>query len=151
MSFSSYSYSQIQQAESPFVVYESPYGGETVNIGEWIYGSFVGQERPELDPLYTKCSGQVLNWLFSSGNITFNFNSKQLTMVEFLELNDTEIYDSFHTGQNIHTTMDGTFQDAGVDVTQESEYIWVLRFVDINGKTSGTIDVWFQIYLHTYH
>ncbi len=148
-SFASYGYTHARQEESLIVAYESPVGGESVNIGEWIYGSFIGEERSQTEPLYPTLSGRVIDLYGSQVNVTINFAVSQMTMTEFHDLNETELKDTFHYGTSTQGSMTGRFTGIGKDVYQESEYVWILRIVDANGRTSGPVNIWFQIVLAT--
>ncbi|MGY5880021.1 MAG: hypothetical protein RTV31_07205, partial [Candidatus Thorarchaeota archaeon] len=125
----------------------SPFGGETVNIGEWMHGSFIGEERSQIAPLYPHCIGQILGLPIGMHNISLNYGAQQMSILDFQALNETEIEDAFNTGRGTYINTDASFISCGSDVYQESEYVWILRITAVNGQTSGSINIWLQIIL----
>lgn len=147
ISAASYGYVQVHPDVSQSVVYESPFGGETVNIGEWMHGSFIGEERSQTAPLYPHCIGQILGLPIGMHNISLNYGAQQMSILDFQALNETEIEDAFNTGRGTYINTDASFMSCGSDVYQESEYVWILRITAVNGQTSGSINIWLQIIL----
>jgi hypothetical protein len=146
-----FGYIQVQRGELTQVVYESPSEGESVAIGDWLYGSFTG-----IDPtsssitLYVTCQGRILDWSGGSGYVYFTFEHRDMTWSEFQELNETEFLDMFETGESGNHGVIGTFSGSLSGPIHNTEYVWVLRFNDVNGRTSGDVDIWFQVIITTF-
>lgn len=143
--FVSTSYVQTRQQEWTQIVYESPSGGETLTIGEWIFDSFTGIEPPPSKYMSLGCVGRILNWGSGSGYLEFAFEHRAMSLTEFQNLNETEFEELFgHSSCGNYGTT-GSFGSGWGGPINAQEYVWVLRFTDVNGRTSGTIDVWFQL------
>ncbi|MBE0525861.1 MAG: hypothetical protein IH631_02895 [Candidatus Thorarchaeota archaeon] len=141
-----FGYIQVQRGELTQVVYESPSGGESVAIGDWLYGSFAGIDPPSSSiSLYVTCQGRILDWSGGSGYVYFTFEHRDMTWSEFQSLNETEFLDMFETGESGNHGVIGTFSGGLRGPIQNTEYVWVLRFNDVNGRTSGSVDIWFQV------
>jgi hypothetical protein len=142
-----YGYDQVHQYDSRIIIYESPTGGQSITIGELLFDSFIGVEHPETSPYYLSFECRILDSSVNHYDYSCNYGVRQMTLVEFLALNETEIEEEFR----IHGGGGGsgnTFTlSAGTEVYLESEYIWILRFFEINEQTSGSINLWIQIYL----
>ncbi|TFG31692.1 hypothetical protein EU527_11905 [Candidatus Thorarchaeota archaeon] len=144
------SYVQVRQQEWTQVVYESPSGGETLTIGEWTYGSFIGVEPSPSIYLCVGCSGRILNWEGGSGYIEYTFQHRAMTLLDFQKLNETEFDDLFgHSWGSNHGTT-GQFGGGCGGPIGNKDYVWVLKFIDVNGKTSGSINVWFQVMIRAH-
>ena len=136
---------QTRQQEWTQIVYESPSGGETLTIGEWIFDSFTGIEPPPSKYMSLGCVGRILNWGSGSGYLEFAFEHRAMSLTEFQNLNETEFEELFgHSSCGNYGTT-GSFGSGWGGPINAQEYVWVLRFTDVNGRTSGTIDVWFQL------
>jgi len=143
-------YVQVRQGEWTQVVYESPSGGESIAIGDWLYGSFTGVESPPSLTLGITCQGRILNWAGGTGPVYFTFEHREMTLSEFLALNETEFNDLFSYSESGNLASTGSFSGGLSGPIHETEYVWVLRFNDINGRTSGLVDVWFQVILKAF-
>ena len=80
----------------------------------------------------------------------FTFEHRAMTMNEFLALNETEFDDYFSHSESGNLASTGSFGSGLGGPIHETEYVWVLRFNDINGRTSGTVDAWFQVILKAF-
>lgn len=150
ISMGGFGYVQVSQGEWTQVVYESPSEGESVEIGDWLYGSFTGVEPSASIFLGITCEGRILDWTGGYGYVDFTFEHSSLTLSEFLGLNETEFSDMFGHSESGNTGVVGTFNGGLSGPILDSEYVWVLRFNDVNGRTSGNVDVWFQVILRAY-
>lgn len=140
-------YVQIRQNEWTQVVYESPSGGENLVIGDWVCGSFTGVEPSPSVTLGVTCEGRILDWIGGSGYVYFTFEHRPMTWSDYQDLNETEFLDMFETGEIGQHGVVGTFGVGLSGPIHDSEYVWALRFNDINGRTSGSVDIWFQVIL----
>ena len=145
ISLGGFSYVQVRQGEWTQVVYESSSDGESVAIGDWLYGSFTGVEPSDSITLGVTCEGRILDWSGGSGYVFFTFEHRAMTLSEFLALNETEFSDMFDHGESGNHGVIGTFSGSLSGPIHETEYVWVLRFNDVNGRTSGSVDIWFQV------
>lgn len=145
-----FGYVQVKQGELTQVVYESPSGGESVAIGDWLYGSFTGIDPPSSSiSLGITCQGRILDWSGGTGYVYFTFEHRDMTWSEFQGLNETEFSDLFETGESGNHGVIGTFGSGLSGPIHENEYVWVLRFNDVNGRTSGSVNIWFQVVIRS--
>ena len=145
-----FGYTQVKQGEWTQVVYESPSEGETVAIGDWLQGSFTGVESPSSIMLGVTCQGRILDWSGGSGYVYFTFEHRAMTLSEFQGLNETEFTRLFDSSESGNHDVIGTFSSGLGGPIRDSEYVWVLRFNDINERTSGSVDIWFQVILRAF-
>ena len=145
ISMGGFSYVQVRQGEWTKIVYESPSEGESVAIGDWLYGSFTGIEPSNSILLGVTCEGRILDWSGGSGYVYFTFEHRAMTSSEFQGLNETEFSDMFGHSEGGNHGVIGTFNGGLSGPIHETEYVWVLRFNDVNGRTSGSVDIWFQV------
>jgi hypothetical protein len=150
ISIGGFSYIQIRQGEWTQVVYESPSGGEDAAIGDWLYGSFTGMEPSPSITLGVTCQGRFLDWVGGSGYVSFTFEHRAMNLSEFLALNETEIADMFGNSETGNNGVSGTFGGGLSGPSHETEYVWVLRFNDVNGRTSGSVKIWFQVIIRAF-
>jgi len=141
-----FGYVQVQQEELTQVVYESPAGGESVAIGNWLSGSFTGIDPPSSSiSLGVTCQGRILDWSGGAGDVYFTFEHRAMTWSEFQSLNETEFSDLFDHSENGNMRVIGTFSGGLSGPIHDSEYVWVLRFNNVDGRTSGSVNIWFQV------
>ncbi|MCK4244674.1 MAG: hypothetical protein KAX20_03515 [Candidatus Omnitrophica bacterium] len=138
-------YTSVRQEEWTQVVYESPAGGEMVEIGQqWLSGEFFGVDAPDNVDILVGCQGTILSGGGNLDSITVNFDHRPMTLDEFLHLNDTEIEDMFGRGESGTHGTTGTF-GCGWGSIHAVQYTWALRFLDVLGQTEGTISVSFRV------
>lgn len=146
-----FGYIQIKRGELTQVVYESPSEGESIAIGDWLYGSFTGVEPPSSSiTMGVTCQGRILDWSGGAGYVYFTFEHRDMTWSEFQALNETEFSDLFDHSENGNYGVIGTFGGGLSGPIHNTEYVWVLRFNDVNGRTSGDVDIWFQVIITTF-
>lgn len=146
-----FGYVQVNQGNLTQVVYESPEGGESVAIGDWLVGSFTGVEPPSSSiTLGVTCQGRIVDWSGGTGSVYFTFEHRAMTLSEFQALNETEFSDLFDHSESGNPMTTGTFSSGLGGPIHDSEYVWVLRFNDVNGRTSGSVDIWFQVILKSF-
>jgi len=150
ISLGGFSYVQVRQGEWTQVVYESPSEGESVEIGNWLYGSFTGVEPSGSISLGVTCEGRILDWSGGTGQVYFTFEHREMTLSEFQELNETEFSDLFDHSESGNLASTGTFGGGLCGPLRDVEYVWVLRFNDVNGRTSGSVDIWFQVIIRAF-
>lgn len=144
--FAGMGYVSVRQEEWTQVVYESPAGGETVEVGQqWLYGEFFGVDSPDNVDLVVGCQGEILSGGGGLDYITVNFEHRQMSMDEFLHLNDTEIEDMFGSGESGNYGTSGPFSTGWGGPIHAVQYTWALRFLDVLGQTEGTIRVSFRV------
>lgn len=147
---SGFGYVQVKQGEWTQVVYESPSEGESTVIGDWLYGSFTGVEPPTSISLGLTCQGRILDWSGGTGQVYFTFEHRAMTLSEFQELNETEFSYWFDYSESGNLASTGTFGSGLCGPLHDVEYVWVLRFNDVNGRTSGSVDIWFQVIIRAF-
>jgi len=145
-----FSYVQVKQDEWTQVVYESPSEGESVAIGDWLYGSFTGVEPSSSLSLGLTIQGRILDWSGGTGDVFYTFEHRAMTWSEFLNLNETEFLDMFETGESGSHGVIGSFSGGLRGPIHDEDYVWALRFNNVNGRTSGSLEVWFQVILRAY-
>ncbi len=150
ISLGGFSYVQVKQGEWTQVVYESPSEGESVAIGDWLYGSFTGVEPSNSITLGVTCEGRILDWSGGSGYVYLTFEHRAMTLSELQELNETEFSDMFGHSEGVNHGVIGTFNGGLCGPIHEIEYVWALRFNDVNGRTSGSVDIWFQVIIRAF-
>jgi len=134
-------YISVQQGQWTTVVYQT--SGMTVEIGEWLYGEFTGLEHPDNILLSVGCVGEIIGG--GAGSVRFNFNHREMTLNEFLQLNDTELEDTFGRSWAENFGGSGTFDSGWGGPIHEQQYVWVLRFLEVYGITEGSIEISFQV------
>jgi hypothetical protein len=127
------SYVSTRDNEWTEVVYSSPDEGEFIAIGSETVDLSIG------------CEGEILSWVGGSGYIRLNFDIDQMTTSEFQSLNDTQLEDLFGSSISGVRGTTGHFGTGWRGPIWNEDYIWVLRFLNINGKTSGTIHVRYSV------
>lgn len=136
------SYVSTQQNEWTTVVYEA--SGVTVELGvDWLYGEFTGLEPADNIDLAVGCEGVIAGG--NGGSAHFNFNHRQMTLNEFLQLNDTELEDMFGYSESGNVGQRDTFSSGWGGPIHANQYIWVLRFNEVGGETEGFITISFQV------
>jgi hypothetical protein len=143
-------YMALRQNEWTKIVYESPPEGETVQIGEWLYGAFTGTNPPENIGLCVECDGQILEGGGSTNYVQVNFNHRQMSLNELQQMNETELEDMFGRQRSGSYRIDSTFSTGCGGPIHEEQYIWILRFLDVHGRTEGTIRVSFRVFIRAY-
>ncbi len=139
-------YTSVRQEEWTQVVYESPAGGEMVEVGQqWLCGEFFGVDTPDNVDLVVGCQGEILDGGGNLDYITVDFEHRRMSLDEFLHLNDTEIEDMFGGNEEETHGTNGPFNTGRGGPIHAVQYIWVLRFLDVLGQTEGTIRVSFRI------
>ncbi len=138
------SYVSLRQSEWTRVVYESPAGGEAIEIGAWYYNSFEGIEPAQNLYLSVGCEGEILEGGGPEANITLNFDSREMTLAELQELNETQLEDMFGRGWSC-TSSNRVFSTGWHGPIHEAQYVWVLRFLNVGGQTEGMVLVRFQV------
>ncbi|MBS3795445.1 MAG: hypothetical protein KGY80_11135 [Candidatus Thorarchaeota archaeon] len=138
-------YATIRRQEWRTVVYESPPGGESVEIGTWLIGSFQGIEGGEHTDLCVTCEGQLHGGVADAGYVNYTFRKRQMTLSELEQMNETEMEHRFGRGWG-YTSLFGSNFDTGCSgPISNVEYVWVFRFNDVGGKTAGRITVTLRI------
>ena len=148
--FSSTGYVNIRQEEWTKVVYESPPGGETVQVGEWLYGPFTGIEASENIHLVVGCQGELLSGGGGGAYFEMNFDHREMSYNELLAMNETELEDKFGRGTSGNYGSTTTFSTGWGGPIHEDEYVWVLRFLDVGGQTDGSIRVSFRVLIRAF-
>ncbi len=139
-------YVSVRQEEWTQVVYESPAGGEMVEVGQqWLYGEFFGVNPPDNVHLAVGCLGEILSGGGDSDVVRMNFEHRQMSLDEFLHLNDTEIEDMFGRSESGNYGTSGSFSTGWGGPIHAVQYIWVLRFLDALGQTEGSISISFRV------
>ncbi|MGY5854951.1 MAG: hypothetical protein RTS72_00020 [Candidatus Thorarchaeota archaeon] len=136
-------YVSVQQDEWTTVVYQTS-GSVTVELGvDWLYGEFTGLDPPDNINLAVGIEGVIAGG--NGGSAHFNFDHRQMTLNEFLQLNGTEIEDMFGRSEAGNTGQRDTFSSGWSGPIHAHQYVWVLRFNEVGGETVGHIDISFQI------
>ncbi len=136
------SYVSVQQDEWTTVVYET--SGVTVELGvDWLYGEFTGLDPTANINLAVGCEGVIAGG--NGGSAHFNFDHRQMTLNEFLQLNGTEIEDMFGRSEAGNTGQRDTFSSGWSGPIHAQQYVWVLRFNEVGGETIGLITISFQV------
>jgi hypothetical protein len=139
-------YTSVRQEEWTQIVYESPAGGEMVEVGQqWLSGEFFGVNPPDNVDLAVGCQGEIIGGGGDLDYITVNFEHRQMSLDEFLHLNDTEVEDMFGCGESGTHGTSGSFGTGWGGPIHAVQYIWALRFLDVLGQTEGTIRVSFRV------
>jgi hypothetical protein len=134
-------YVNVRKEEWRKVVYESPAGGESVEIGEWIYGAFTGMDAPENVGLGVGCEGEVLSGGGGGTYFEFNFDHEDMSLNDLLKLNETELEDKFGRGTSGNFGSSTSFHSGRSGPIHDIQYVWVLRFLDVGGQTDGSIRI----------
>ncbi|MHA2222894.1 MAG: hypothetical protein ACXAAO_12660 [Candidatus Thorarchaeota archaeon] len=137
------SYVSVQQEEWTTVVYET--SGVTLELGvDWLYGEFTGMDHPDNINLIVGISGEIAGG--KGGYARYNFNHRRMTLTEYLQLNATEHEDMFGRGIAGSTGYGTTFGGGGGSgPINEYTYVWALRFLEVGGRTEGSISISFQV------
>ena len=123
------------------VVYQTD--GMTVEIGEWVYGEFSGFDHPDNVLLSLGCVGEIIGGV--SGSIRFNFDHREMSLTEFLQLNNTELENLFGSGVSENYGGEGAFDSGWGGPIDALHYVWALRFLKVGEITEGSIGVNFQV------
>ncbi|MHA2425152.1 MAG: hypothetical protein ACXAEF_10210, partial [Candidatus Thorarchaeota archaeon] len=137
----SMSYVNYRYNEASSIIYQSPSGGEVITIGEWKFGDFQGHDIGDNQYLVIHCEGEILEGGGTSDETRFNFEHREMTLLEFQGLNETEIEDIFGSGEtgNYGPTM--TFHGGWSGPIRNDHYVWGLRFLEVKGQMSGSIRI----------
>ena len=129
----SISYTTQKLEEWTEVVYESPAGGEILQIGEWVFGSFTGHTPSRDVTLTIRCEGEILEGGGNLENKTMNFHKREMLLSELLELNATELEDEFGRSYGSSYGATSSFSFGGGGPIYDGNYIWILRFISVGG------------------
>lgn len=125
-------YTQERTREYYTSIYVSPSQGESVQIGDWFYKSFVAQGPPDFSKwLHCYCFVHILDW----GNISelrVEFYLLSVTLEEFQTLNDTEIVQRSENDNELLTHSDDT-EGTVFRLSYGINYVLSLRFLDPDG------------------
>ncbi len=136
------SYVTVQQNEWTTVVYET--SGVTMELGiDWLYGEFTGMDHPDSIHLSVGCVGGIVGG--NGGSASFNFEHRRMTLVDYLQLNETEHEDLFGSGISGNNGYRETFTSGWSGPIHEQTYVWALRFLEVGGQTEGSISISFQV------
>ena len=139
------SYVFIQQQEQwTTVVYERR--GAILEIGvDWLYGEFQGMDHPDYIHLAVGISGEISGG--NGGSVRYNFGHRRMTLVEYLQLNETEHDAMFASGESSQSGVPGTSFGGGgwSGPINDYTYVWALRFLEVGGETTGSISISFQV------
>jgi hypothetical protein len=138
-------YVSSRQEEWRKVVYETPAGGLSVEVGEWLYGAFTGIDAPENIHLAVGCEGEILQGGGSAPYIEYTFDHRQMSLNELLQLNETEFEDTFGRSWGRNSGTSTTFHSGRGGPIHDDQYVWVLKLIDIGGQTDGSIRVSFRV------
>ena len=112
--------------------YKSPEGGEVLEIGEWAYGEFHSPTSSE--PLGVVIRIEVIDWGNAPSELRFVFGCNAMSLSEFLTLTDSEIYSELHCHNTTKSSdSPGTAFGMGFGLTEDLDYVWVFRFLDLDG------------------
>jgi hypothetical protein len=135
-------YTTVRGQEFYEVIYESPSGGETLAIGEWLFGSFFVQEL-EGDRYYRiSWPADILDWGSCPDELRYEGDFREMSLDEFNNMNASERARLFGSSYS-------TFQKPATRVSSgyggifgEGERVWALRFTDSEGEiVPGTLRV----------
>jgi len=148
LSIGGLSYITFQQVQTT-VVYEA--WDVTLALGvEWLYGEFRGIDPPDGVDLGLGIRGNIAEG--TGGSVRYNFDYRRMTLVEYLQLNETEhelMLSSSETGE--YGLIGSTFGGGGLSgPINDYTYVWFLRFLEVGGRTIGSITISFQIYIHPF-
>jgi hypothetical protein len=128
-------YSEVRRQEWFEVIYESPVGGEELEIGEWLFGSFIAPEHDESVHLGISCGVTILDWGNCPSQMRYTWSRRHMTLDAFLQLNETEIEDMFSGGyQHVEAPKTDYGYGGTLGPIAEGENVWALRFVDAEGE-----------------
>ncbi len=135
-------YVSVQQDEWTTVVYQT--SGVTMELGiDWLYGEFTGMDHPDSIHLAVGCEGVIAGG--NGGSASFNFDHRRMTLVEYLQLNETEHEDLFGSSVSGNNGYRETFSSGWGGPIREQTYVWALRFIEVGGQTEGSISISFQV------
>jgi hypothetical protein len=137
-------YVTIQREQYTTVVYEI--NGYILDIGvEWLYGEFRGMDLPGDMYLMVGIVGEIAEG--NGGSVRYNFDYRQMTLTEYLQLNESEHDDLFGRSESGEYGLLGTHFGGGGwgGPIRDETYVWVLRFLEVGGMTSGSITISFQV------
>ncbi len=135
-------YLQLEQWTT--VVYET--SGVTVEIGvDWLYGEFQGMDHPDNIFLVIGVSGEIVGG--NGGSVRYNFDYEIMNLTEYLQLNETEHDAMFASSESSEYGVPGSFFGGsgwGGPINNYT-YVWTLRFLEVGGRTDGSITISFQV------
>jgi len=135
------SYVAYKQTSSYDIIYETPPGGITLELGEWIYAEFYAEQPPPgVDRMYNE-EIHIHNWNYDDDFLWLSSSIRHITLEEFLAMNDTERWEAGFAGGH------GLFRDqpdhAGGWHGLSGEWgvqVWAMRLLDENWNvTSGSL------------
>lgn len=142
------SYIAFQQAHTA-VVYEASDMSLALGV-DYLYGEFRGIASPDRVYLGLGIKGSIAEG--TGGNVRYNFDYQEMTLIEFLQLNESEhelMLSSSETGES--GLLGSAFGGSGLSgPINDDTYVWFLRFLEVGGRTTGNITISFQIYLHPF-
>ena len=142
------SYITFQQVHTT-VVYEV--SDVTLALGvEYLYGEFRGMDPPDGVMLGLGIKGEIAEG--SGGNVRYNFDHRKMTLVEYLQLNESEHELMLSSSETFeYGRLGSTFGGSGLTgPIEDYTYVWFLRFLEVGGRTMGSITISFQIYIRPF-
>lgn len=142
------SYFAFQQTYTT-VVYEASDVSLALGV-DYLYGEFQGISSPNGLGLGLGIRGEIAEG--TGGSIRYNFDYARMTLTEYLQLSETErqlMLSSSETGE--YGLLGSAFGGSGLSgPINDYTYVWFLRFLEVDGKTTGNITISFQIYIHPF-
>ena len=142
------SYITFQQIQTT-VVYEA--SDVILALGvEYLYGEFRGMDPPDGVILGLGIKGDIAEG--TGGYVRYNFDHRKMTLVEYLQLNESEhelMLSSSETSE--YGLLGSTFGGSGLGgPINDHTYVWFLRFLEVGERTTGSITISFQIYIRPF-
>jgi hypothetical protein len=144
VSLSGMTYVIVQREQYTQVVYEI--NGHILEIGvDWLYGEFRGTDLPGDMYLMVGIVGEIAEG--TGGSVRYNFDHRQMTLAEYLQLNETEHEEMFGRSESGEYGGVGTRFGGGGwgGPIRDETYVWTLRFLEVGGRTSGSITISFRV------
>ncbi len=148
-----FNYATLVAQDNPdpqMVLYQSPFGGESVVIGGWRFGTVEVTPSSSLKADHWVLEATVNDWgeYIGTEGLTLRFGLASVTESEFLAMNETE-REEVYPSLNRQITPEDPSTGSGSMMLQETGLLlWAVRFTENSGNiTSYIISVTIVLYL----
>jgi hypothetical protein len=130
---------RIPEFEELLTVYSSPEGGDSLQLGDWLYGSFQGPDVPDED-LVLSWRLDILSWGGCPDEMRFQKDLREMTIDEFEQMNETRKLELFAAGYSSISKPRTTYGYGSYrGPVEPKRYVWTVRFTDSEGNPGTQI------------
>ncbi|MGY5852985.1 MAG: hypothetical protein RTU92_05415 [Candidatus Thorarchaeota archaeon] len=124
----------IEASARRVVLYQSPAGGENVQIGEWKFGEVEIDPPPENMMNMYAIQVAVLDWGDCRNMLNREYGMQWMDINEFQSLNSTQIEALFGNSERFISYNRTLTTESSSSITKVGTYVWAFRYVGTYGE-----------------